>query len=78
MTKKKNRLSGAAFQAAKSMATTVTGYDEKSPIWGLRLPEVLDIVEGHINTGDYGDALTVITELKKRLAKNAVIAQARG
>jgi len=89
--KKRTKLSSSAFKSVKDLATSVSGYDDKSPIWGKRLPEVLDLVARNlddaqieIDNGEYslardlmGEGAVTIYELRKRLAKNAVIAQAR-
>lgn len=85
---KKRKFDAPKFQAAKKFAEDITGYGPNSPIWGKRLPDVLTIIETNvrqaiddINNGGAdvarrtleGDTLTVIEELKKRLAKGAII-----
>lgn len=75
--KKHTKLSSAAFASIKSMATSVSQYDDTSPIWGKRLPEVLDNIQYEIEQEHPLSAIELIVELKKRLAKNAIIAQAR-
>lgn len=76
------------FKAAKQFAVEATGYTASSVIWGKRLPEVLTMIEetvrraiSDINNGAADVArgeledLTIvyIDELKKRVAKQAII-----
>lgn len=87
MSKNKKR-TPEQFAAAKKFATEVTGYGPQSPIWGKRLPDVLSSIEADIRIAiddiDNGGAdiarkslsettLVTIEELKKRLAKGAII-----
>lgn len=85
----KRKTTPEAFTAAKKFAVEVSGYDSTSPIWGKRLPDVLTGLEetiriavGDIEAGVYdvardqlvSHALMTIEELKKRIAKQAIIA----
>ncbi len=84
---KRKKFNPAQFAAAKKFATEVSGYDQNSPIWGTRLPEVIDLMENwikaaldDIGAGAYGGATSdlnhlnsIMEELKKRLAKGSII-----
>ena len=70
---KKRFIGGAAYRNAKENATNITGYDQNSPIWGLRLPEVLAMIEERVQAGENDAATEIIGQLKARLARQAVI-----
>ena len=73
----KNKLRGAAYQSVKSMATEATGYTDTSAIWGKRLPEVLDMINDQLTlvkiSPEIKRAQDLITELKRRIARQAII-----
>jgi hypothetical protein len=77
---KRRRLTNAEFQAARIQATTVTGYDDKSPIWGKQLPEVVDMIEAEIDRGtaaSLNTAKQLLGQLKARAITRKLIGQAR-
>ena len=73
MAKRKKR-TAAEFLAAKATAISVSGYNAASPIYGLRLPEVIDAIESNLDAGEIGNARMFLNELRKRSAKASIIA----
>lgn len=71
---KRKRLSKEAYTAQRTLARTLIGYDNTSPIWGKTVPEVLDMIETEINAGNLANALDLITEYRKRIAQNRIAA----
>lgn len=85
--KKKRKLTGQQYKDARDFARGVTGYNDKSPIWGKRMNVVLNDIEANLNdasrflnSGDYMAAETAIEaalkynqELQKRLATGQLI-----
>ena len=56
-----------------AFAAQMSGYTSASPIWGKRVPEVIDMVEKAIDLGSYGEAKTLLQEFRKRIAKGQLI-----
>jgi hypothetical protein len=82
---KRRRLTGDDYRNQRAMARSVTGYDETSPIWGKRLPVVLQEIDDLLEKatdkvtllGDKVKAMdtakTYVKELQKRLATNKLM-----
>jgi len=80
---KRRRLTGDDYRNQRAMARSVTGYDEKSPIWGKRLPVVLQEIsdlldKAQTTTGPdvlvkVREAEALVAELQKRLATNKLM-----
>jgi hypothetical protein len=76
----RKRMTNAEFKSARAQALATTGYDATSPIWGKRLDEVCDAIAAQIQTGtasSLNNALTLVTELKRRTLTNRLIGQAK-
>jgi hypothetical protein len=78
---KRRRLTGDDYRNQRAMARSVTGYDEKSPIWGKRLPVVLQEIDDALTAAEKGGKGTpetdkahlYVKELQKRLATNKLM-----
>ena len=70
--RRKHKLTKEQFAAQRQLAQSMIGYDSSSPIWGKTVPEVLDLIETHINNGDLQDALDTLTEYRKRIAQKRI------
>lgn len=83
---------GAVFADAWKMGKAITGYDESSPIWGLRRDEVNELIEARyrdiIEATGKGDAKAAAAaqndidllkaELEKRKAARAIAWKSKG
>lgn len=84
---KRRRLTGEEFKNARDFARKATGYDASSPIWGMKMLEVLTDIERTLEDAKKSSAAGFVSEvddhlehallfnqeLQKRIATNQLI-----
>lgn len=68
--RRRKRLDPAVLAANRTLAKSMIGYDDTSPIWSKTVPEVLDMIDGAIDIGNYAKAQVIVNEYRRRITQN--------